>query len=156
MSTAPIQDLIQSLARHPAFQTLLHQIASGEERVSLAGLTLPAKAAYLALLSQSVSRPLLILVDGNKQAETLTALVETFFDIIVHDDRPRPQLLPALDVLPFQDLSPHSELSAERAVGLWRMATGRAPVTITPIASALQRTEPGSFYRQLALSNPHQ
>ena len=50
----------------------------------------------------------MVLVDGNKQAETLAELVETFFDLLVTSDIPRPQIIPALDVLPAQRLSPHS------------------------------------------------
>ncbi len=152
MSTAAIRELFQTLGRHPAFQSLVQRASAGEERLSLSGLTTPAKAAYLVLLAEQTGRPLLVLVDGSKQAEALTGLLQTFFEILVLDDRPAPQLIPALDVLPFQDLSPHSEISAERAVGLWRMATGRAPITVTPIGSALLRTEPAAFYRQLALS----
>ncbi len=49
-------------------------------------------------------------------------------------------------------MSPHSEISAERAVGLWRMASRKTSITITPVASALLRTEAAEFYRQLALT----
>src|SRR5262249_12155561 len=62
-----------------------------------------------------------------------------------------PRLLPALDVLPLQNLSPHAEICEQRAIGLWRLATQRVPITVLPAASAMLRIEPGSFYRQLAL-----
>ena len=61
-------------------------------------------------------------------------------------------MIPALDVLPSQRLSPHSEISEQRAVGLWRLAVGKTSITITPVASALLRTESADFYRQLALT----
>ena len=48
----------------------------------------------------------------------------------------RPQMIPALDVLPSQGLSPHSEISARRAVGLWRLASGRATITVAPVGAA--------------------
>ncbi len=92
----------------------------------------------------------MIVVDGNQEAETLSESVETFFRLLATEDA-APQLLPALDVLPLQNLSPHAEICEERAVGLWRLATHRAPITILPVASALLRIEPGDFYRQLAL-----
>jgi len=66
-------------------------------------------------------------------------------------ERGDPQLLPALDVLPLQNLSPHAELLEQRAIGLWSLATNRAPITVMPVASALLRIEPAAFYRQLAL-----
>ena len=49
-------------------------------------------------------------------------------------------------------MSPHAEILEERAIGLWRLATSGAPITIAPVGSALQRIEPPDFYRQLALT----
>src|SRR4029077_3785184 len=106
---------------------------------------------YAVLLWQSSGRPLIIVVDGNKQAESLSEAVNTFFTLLVAEDRYRPQLLPALDVLPMQNLSPHAEICEQRAIGLWSLATKRSPITIMPVASALLKIEPGDFYRQLAL-----
>ena len=121
-------------------------------RLSLSGLTTTAKALYLVLLWQATERNLVVVVDGNKEAETLNELVETFFHLQVSPDIPRPLMIPALDVIPSQRLSPHSEIAEQRAIGLWRLASGRVPITITPVASALFRTESAEFYRQLALT----
>ncbi|HEY6987232.1 MAG TPA: transcription-repair coupling factor, partial [Bryobacteraceae bacterium] len=63
-----------------------------------------------------------------------------------------PQLVPALDVLPHQRLSPHNEIEEKRAIALWRLSTQKVPITIAPVASALLRTESAEFYRQLALT----
>ncbi len=94
-----------------------------------------------------------MIVDGNKQAETLSELTGAFWDLLANSrDTQRPQLLPALDVLPYQHLSPHNEIAEQRAIGLWRLATRTPPITITPVASALLRTESRDFYRQLALT----
>jgi transcription-repair coupling factor (superfamily II helicase) len=148
------RDLFQSAAKHPAFQSLLHQITRGEPGpFSVSGLVNTAKALYLVLLYQSVEKPLLVLVDGNKQAETLLESVEVFFELIFEGrDLPAPQLIPALDVLPHQRLSPHNEIEERRAIGLWRLSAQKVPITIAPIASALLRTESGEFYKQLALT----
>ena len=90
---------------------------------------------------------------GTSRPESLIEAVETFFHLLIDNrDLPSPQLIPALDVLPHQRLSPHSEIAERRAIGLWRMATQRVPITITPVASALLRTETAEFYRQLALN----
>ncbi len=149
-----IRDLFHGLNRHPSFHELVRRVtAERPQQVTLSGLTNTAKAIYLVLLWQATERPLLVVVDGNKQAEALAELVDTFYDLLVVErDRPRPQSIPALDVLPGQNLSPHSEISEQRAIGLWRLATRRVPLTITPIASALLKTEPPEFYRQLALT----
>lgn len=149
-----IRDLLQGLGRHAAFQELLHAVTPAEDRVrlSLSGLTTTAKALYTALLWLNVERPVLVVVDGNKQAEALAESIDTFFDLLAGGRGvPGPQLLPALDVLPNQRMSPHAEISEQRAVGLWRLATERVPITVTPVASALLRIERPEFYRQLAL-----
>ena len=72
-------------------------------------------------------------------------------DLLVADERSRPQLLPALDVLPLQNLSPHAEILEQRAIGLWRLSGQKFPITILPVASALLKIEPADHYRQLAL-----
>ncbi|MGA2600716.1 MAG: transcription-repair coupling factor [Bryobacteraceae bacterium] len=148
-----IRDLFQSLGREAAFQEAVGQLLRDPHaRLSLSGLTTTAKALYTVLLWQATERPLIVIADGNKEAETLAEAIETFFDLLVTADVPRPQLVPALDVLPSQRLSPHSEIAAQRAIGLWRIANRRAPITVTPVASALLRTESAEFYRQLALT----
>jgi transcription-repair coupling factor (superfamily II helicase) len=145
-----VRDLFLDLARHPAFQNAQRRLLSASNS-SLSGLTTTAKAVYLVLLWQSTGSSLVVVVDGNKEAEALSDLTETFFKLLATEDRGAPQLLPALDTLPLQSLSPHAEILEERAIGLWRLATQRAPITILPAASALLRIEPGEFYRQLAL-----
>ena len=149
-----VRDLLLDLARHPGFQEAQRTLGSSSPasaRASLAGLTTTAKAIYSVLLWQAVDRPLIILVDGNKEAEALSTLVETFFKLLAAEDRGSPQLLPAIDTLPLQNLSPHAEILEERAIGLWRLATQKAPITVLPVAAALLRIEPAEFYRQLTL-----
>jgi transcription-repair coupling factor (superfamily II helicase) len=145
-----VKDLFLDLGKDPGFQEALRRLAAGGD-AAVSGLTTTAKAVYSVLLWQSLNRPLIIVVDGNKQAEALSEALETFFGLLVSGDRPGPQLLPALDVLPLQNLSPHAEICEQRAIGLWRLSTQRAPITVLPVASALLRIHPGDFYRQLAL-----
>jgi transcription-repair coupling factor (superfamily II helicase) len=148
------RDLLQSAARQPDFQLLLQRLTRGEHGpFSVSGLVTTAKALYTVLLYQATEKPLIVLVDGNKEAETLVESVKVFFDLLFEKrDLPAPQLIPALDVLPHQNLSPHNEITEERAVALWRLSTQRVPITVVPVAAALLRTESASFYRQLALT----
>ena len=150
MTHPAVRDLFLDLGKHPAFQEVLRRVIAGRN-ASLSGLTTAAKALYAVLLSQSCGRPLIIIVDGNKQAEALSEAVNTFFGLLSADDRVGPLLLPALDVLPLQNLSPHAEICEQRAIGLWRLATQKVPLTILPVTAALLRIERGDFYRQLAL-----
>ena len=151
MTNPAIRDLLQGLGRHPAFQDLL-RLLEVDRDISVSGLTTTAKALCLVLLWQLTERSLLIVVDGNRQAEALSGLISTFYDLLV-SGRETPLLLPALDVLPTQPhLTPHTEILEQRAIGLWRLAARRAPITVTPIASALLKTEVADFYRRLAIS----
>jgi transcription-repair coupling factor (superfamily II helicase) len=146
-----IRDLFTGLGRHSAFLRLLQQLEAGPQ--SLAGLTTTAKALYAVLLWQVTERPVVLVTGSSQEAETLEELAETFFDLLIPNrDRPRPQLLPALDVLPWQGLLPHAEISEQRAIGLWRLASGQVPFTVVPVASALLKVAPAEYYRQLALN----
>ena len=145
-----VRDLFLDLGRDAGFQEALRRL-SGGGNASLSGLTTTAKAVYAVLLAHYSKRPIVVVVDGNKQAEALAEAVETFYDLLADDARSGPQLLPALDVLPMQNMSPHGEICEQRAIGLWRLATQRVPITVLPVASALLRIEPAEFYKQLAV-----
>ncbi len=153
MTHQALRDLLRSLNRHPAFLELVRRLAPGQDvTLGLSGLTPTAKAIYLTLLWQSLERPLLVVGSNNHASEQMFELIQTFFELLLDGrNTPPPQLIPALDVLPSQGLSPHNEITEKRAVGLWRLAGERVPVTVTPIASALLKVEAADFYRQLAV-----
>ncbi len=152
-----IRDLFNGLGREPAFQEVVRALMAAREgdpppSVNLSGLTTTAKALFAVLLWQAIERPIILVVDGNREAEAISEPLETFFQMLLSGRGiPHPQVLPALDVLPAQRLSPHAEISETRAIALWRLATERVPITVTPVQSALLKIEPADFYRQLAL-----
>ena len=153
MTHPAIRELFEKLGRHPALVELSRRLRSGApSKSSLSGLTTTAKALYLVLLWHAVERPLIVVTDGSGQAETLYESIQTFFELLATGGTSWPQLLPALDVLPFQNLSPHAEIGEQRARGLWRLASERVPITVASVGAALFRTESTDFYRQLALT----
>jgi transcription-repair coupling factor (superfamily II helicase) len=153
MTHPAIRDLLWNLGRTAAFAELVHALRNPGAAVNLSGLTRTAKALYLVLLWQTSERPLLVLTESSKQAEALSEMVETFFDLLV-SGRPvgRPQLIPALDVIPGQKLSPHNDILEQRAAGLWRMAAGKVPIAVAPTAAAMWRAAQPGFYKQLTLT----
>ncbi|HUA87066.1 MAG TPA: transcription-repair coupling factor [Bryobacteraceae bacterium] len=152
MTHPGVRDLFQTLSRHQAFQDLAAKLVRRETGAfSLAGLTPTAKALYLVLLWQATERPLLVISDSPQRAESLSELTETFFNLLVAHSGAGPQLIPALDVLPGQKLSPHAEITGARAIALWRMANAAVPITVAPAASALFRVHAAEHYRRLAL-----
>jgi transcription-repair coupling factor (superfamily II helicase) len=147
-----IRDLLLRLNREPVFQELVRALGAKNltDPPHLSGLTTTAKALYSVLLWQVTEQPQLIVTDGNKQAEALFETIETFFHILCPGrESARPQLIPALDVLPGHNMSPHADILERRAVGLCRLASDRVAITVTPVTSALLRIEPASHYRQL-------
>jgi transcription-repair coupling factor (superfamily II helicase) len=149
-----IKELLQLAARQPAFHDLQQWApAAASGRRTLSGLTTTAKALYLALLWQVCERPLLVIVDGSKQAETLLGLCETFFDLLGLDKGAGSvQMIPALDAAPYQGIAPHAEINEKRGIGLYRLSRGQAALTIVPVGAALLRAESRAFYRHLALT----
>jgi transcription-repair coupling factor (superfamily II helicase) len=143
-----ITEVLELLEQQPSFRSLRDAIGGGRS-VALTGLAPGAKALYLALLRKGLSRPLLILTETARQTELLSESLSAFLTLLGVPDSP--QILPALDVLAGQKLSPHRGVTSQRAAALWRLATGRAPVTIAPLGSLLQRIPAASFYAQLGL-----
>ena len=146
-----IRESFLNLNRHAVFQEIVQRLHS-EQTLRVSGLTPTAKALYSVLLWQVTERPILIVTDGSKQAESLFEAIESFFQLLVPASRERsgPQLLPALDVIPGQAMSPHAEILQTRATALWRMAHEQASITVTPVTSMLLRVERPQHYRQLA------
>jgi hypothetical protein len=65
----------------------------------LGGLNAPAKALYLTLLARTLARPVLIVTESPRSAETLLEYLDAFHGLL-RAEGPRPLLIPALDVLP--------------------------------------------------------
>jgi transcription-repair coupling factor (superfamily II helicase) len=149
-----IREQFHTLTRHPAFQELVRRLSVEQSgRSQLAGLTPTAKALYLSLLWQALEQPLLVVTESPRTAENLHALLETFHQLLqAGRGAPPPLLVPALDTLPGQNLSPHSELKAGRAVALYRMAGGKFSIAVAPVTSALLRTGDAAACRRLALT----
>mgnify|MGYP001221117513 CR=1 FL=1 len=153
MINPAIRDLFLELSHAPALVELLQSLRTGASSAAISGLTRTAKAIYSVLLWQAIERPMLIVSDSSKQAEALAETIETFFHLLVPERAGgHVQLLPSFDVIPGQRLSPHKDIAEQRAVALWRMATGRASITVAPIAAALWRNESPDFYKQLTLT----
>jgi transcription-repair coupling factor (superfamily II helicase) len=149
-----VREKFHAVTRHAAFQELVHRYkGDGSERTRLGGLTPTAKALHLTLLWEALETPILVVTASNRAAEQLTELLEAFHSLLLSGaGAPRPLLVPAFDVLPGQGLSPHTEIKEQRAVGLYRMATGACSITVAPAAAALLRCETAGFYRQLAVT----
>jgi len=147
-------ELLARVGRHPAVEHAVESVRRGlPAEVRLAGVTDTAKALFVAHLQCALNRPVVVLVDSNTAAEALAEPLRFFHRVLAASPESAAghvAVLPAHDVLPYQNLSPHPEISQARATSLWRCVTGQVAVLIAPIAAVLFRTRDPEFYRGLA------
>ncbi len=152
MTPLGLRERFDELGRHEAFRGLLAGLrVRGPSLQLLSGLAPAASAAYALLLQRKLASPLLILTGSQTAAESFQETLQAWFDLAFEGDGgPAPCLLPALDVTPFDGLSPHPDISESRGISLWRLAEGNFGVVVAPIAAALQRVAPARRYQGLA------
>src|SRR5581483_5452460 len=109
-----------------------------------------AKLLHFALLHRALGRPLLVLVPNNRAAEQMLPVLRAFCELTGVCEALGVVSLPAYDVLPFENLSPHPEIQETRASTLWKIVTGRASVVVTPIAAAAMCLREQEYYADLA------
>src|SRR5437764_6923840 len=119
-------------------------------RISVSGLTATAKALHIALLYRATGRPLLVVTADNRAAEELLPVVQAFSELTGAASSDAVLQLPALDVLPYENLSPHPDVQERRAITLARIAAADAAVVIAPVAATCLRLRPPEFYTNLA------
>ena len=122
----------------------------GAGRIRVSGLTPTGKALFYSLLQRAITRPLIVIVNDNRAVEELLPVMRAFADLTGALAAEAVIGLPAYDVLPFENLSPHPEIQEARATALWKIATGSAEIVITPVAASAMRLRSGGFYADLA------
>jgi len=147
-----VRELLADLKHSDPYDRVRRHLESGQGRRRIAGLTFTARALYLPFFVQSVpSAPSLILVADNKAAEALHQAVLAACELTGALDPTSIVRLPAHDVLPFENLSPHPEIQETRAATLWKIASQQARLVIAPIEAACLKLFHADFYAALAL-----
>ena len=145
-----VSELLARVARRPVVEETFEALRRSGGEVRLAGLTDSAKALLIPLAFAELGRPTVLLVDTNQRAEALLEPVRYFYRAVTGKPGRRVAHLPAHEVLPYESRSPHAEISEDRAVALWRFATGDADLLIVPVQAAVWRMRDREFYSQLA------
>ncbi|MCL6480948.1 MAG: transcription-repair coupling factor, partial [Firmicutes bacterium] len=146
-----VAELLGRVGRHPAVEGALAALRRGRPVVRLAGLTEPAKALLVAEAALALERPVLWLVGSNAVAEAVLEPLRFFYRALSGRAPSEAQMLPALDVLPYEGHSPHAGICAARAVALWRLASGTARIVLAPVAAAQMRLREADYFRSRAL-----
>src|SRR5947207_4024207 len=144
-----VRDLFADVEKLPAFLRVASHLKEGTGRMRVSGLTPTAKALLLVLLQKVTERPLIVVVPDNHVLEEFVPLLQAFSELI-GTEPDSVVALPTRDVLPFQNLSPHPEIQEERAVALWKIATGAVSIVVSPIAATALRLRSAEYYADLA------
>src|SRR6267143_106362 len=145
-----VRELFADVEKLPAFARVASHLKEGTGRIRVSGLTPTAKALLFVLFHRAASRPLLLVVNDNRAADDLVPVLQAFRELTNACDRGSVVSLPARDVLPFQNLSPHPELQEERATALWKIAAGTASIVVSAAAATAIRLRSASYYADLA------
>src|SRR5215468_7643002 len=145
-----VRELFAGVESLPGFTRVASHLKEGTGRIRVSGLSPTAKALLQVLWQRAAERPLIVVVNDNRAVEDFVPILRGFCELTAAGDPDSIVSLPARDVLPFQNLSPHPELQEERATALWKIATGKASIVVSPIAATaiLQRTP--EYYSDLA------
>src|SRR5271169_5953364 len=145
-----VRDLFADVEKLPAFLRVASHLKEGTGRIGVSGLTTATKALLLVLLGKATGRPLIVVVADNQAMEEFIPVLQAFGELTGGADPDSVVALPNRDVLPFQNLSPHPEIQEERAVALWKIATGAASIVVSPIAATALRLRSAEYYADLA------
>src|SRR6201991_44010 len=146
-----VRELLADVEHSEAFERVRRHLSGGTGRRCVSGLTFTARALYLPFFVRAAHAPCLIIVADNKAAEALHSAVLAACDLTGALPADTVLRLPAHDVLPFENLSPHPEIQETRAATLWKIATAQARLVIAPVEAACMKLFPRDFYRALTL-----
>jgi transcription-repair coupling factor (superfamily II helicase) len=147
-----VREVFADAEKIPVFTRVASHLKEGTGRISVSGLTSTAKALLLVLLQRAAGRPLVVVVADNRAAEEMIPVLQGFCELTGAAEPQSVVSLPARDVLPFQNLSPHPEIQEERAASLWKIATGEASIVVAPVTATAIRLRSPEYYTDLARS----
>jgi transcription-repair coupling factor (superfamily II helicase) len=145
-----VRELFADVENLPAFQRVATHLRTATGRIRVSGLTPTAKTLVSSLLPHALNRAIIVIVPDNKTADAILPEVQAFCELSGAVTPDAVVLLPAYDVLPFENMSPHGEIQEARAKALWKITTGAARVVITPVSAAVMKLQAPEFYFDLA------
>ena len=136
----------QSDIRQATANSLLDGIRQNPQTLEVLGLHGSATAYLLARLLAETDRPLIIICSEQEQARQLVDELRFF------SSRPAQiALLPHWEVNPYDPLSPHPELEANRIAALAAISANRLKALVVPVRSLLQKVIPRQILDSISL-----
>ncbi len=147
-----VREIFAELEQSSSFDRVRRHLSLGVGRRRVSGLTSTARSLYLPLLARAAKQLVIVVVADNKAAEALEPTLRAGCDLTGAADPDRVVRLPAHDVLPFENLSPHPDVQEQRAAALYKLATGAVSILIAPVESVALRLFNRDYYASLAVT----
>jgi transcription-repair coupling factor (superfamily II helicase) len=134
--------VFEGLFADAEFARLASEVRSGGRVVVASGLVGSARALALVALQQATGKPVLFLTGHLSTLEAARRDVEFFHCALTGGASASEAIvaLPDSEADPFDGTSPHAEILEERALTLFRLARGSAPLILATMRGALRRT----------------
>src|SRR5246500_2646468 len=147
-----VREIFAELEQSSSFDRVRRHLSLGVGRRRVSGLTNTARSLYIPLLARAAKQPVIVVWADNKAAESLEPILKAGCELTGAVDPHRVVRLPAHDVLPFENLSPHPDVQEQRAAALWKLATGAVSILIAPVEAAALRLFDRDYYASLAVN----
>ncbi len=147
-----VREIFAELEHSSAFDRVQRHLSLGTGRRRVSGLTATARSLYLPLMARAAPHPVMVVVADNKAAEALELALRAGCALTGAVDPARVVRLPAHDVLPFENLSPHPDVQEQRAAALWKLSTGAVSILIAPVEAAALKLFDRDYYAGLAVT----
>lgn len=145
-----VRDLFAGVEKLPAFTRVVSHLRANTGRIRVSGPNPPTKALLVSELQRVLDHPLILVTRNNEAADELLPVIQAFSELVGGAPAEAIVSLLSRDVLPFQNLSPHPEIQEQRAIALWKIATGAASIVIAPVAATVLRLRLPEYYADLA------
>jgi transcription-repair coupling factor (superfamily II helicase) len=146
-----VREVFAELEHSSGFERVRRHLSLGAGRRRVSGLTTTARSLYIPLMTRAARQPVIVVVADNKAAEALEPLLRAGCELTGAVDPAQVVRLPAHDVLPFENLSPHPDVQEQRAAALWKLATGAVSILIAPVEAAALKLFGRDYYAGLAV-----
>jgi transcription-repair coupling factor (superfamily II helicase) len=147
-----VREIFADLEHSPGFERVRRHLSLSAGRRRVSGLTPTARALYIPLMARAAKQPVVVVVADNKAAEGLEAMLRAGCELTGAVDPAHVARLPAHDVLPFENLSPHPDVQEQRAAALWKLATGAVSILVAPVEAAAMKLFGREYYAGLAVA----
>jgi transcription-repair coupling factor (superfamily II helicase) len=136
-----LRRIFEDILSRGELRRVAERLERGSPLVSVSGPSGAARALTITAGLLAENRSAAVLTNSSSEARTLAAELRYFFSLL-SPNPPRVIHMPSLEVDPYRGLSPHPDISAERARGLWHLLRDDPFVCVVSARAAALRLVP--------------